>query len=86
MLEQNKDNIQQYSGIYQDLIELLGIQGVNKLYTNFRGQQIVFPMRLYTREYVIDELHNRYNGKNLKALALEFGYSERYLRTLLKEA
>ncbi len=85
MLEQNKVNKQQYSGIYQELIELLGVQVVNKLYCNFRGQQIVFPMRLYTREYVIEELHNRYNGNNLKALALEFGYSERYLRTLLKE-
>lgn len=80
-----RKNNQKYSGIYQDLIDLLGIQAVNKIYTNFKGQQIVLPMRLYTRGYVLNELKRRYNGKNLGLLALEFGYTERYLRTLLKE-
>lgn len=77
---------QKYSGIYQELIDLLGTQAVSKLYSNFRGQQIVLPMRLYTKEYVLNELKRRYDGKNLGILALEFGYTERYLRTLLKDA
>lgn len=74
---------QKYSGIYQELVDLLGIQAVDKLYKNYRGQQVVFPMRLLTRNYVIAQLHKDFDGTNLKALALEYGYTERYLRTLL---
>lgn len=84
---QKKDGkTQQYAGIYQEMTELIGEQAINKLYQNFRGQQIVFPMRLYNKEYVVKELLERYDGANLKQLALEFGYTERYLRTLIKQS
>lgn len=79
----DKKVVQDYSGVYQEMVEILGVQGVNKLYENYRGQQVVFPMRLHTREYVIKEVNKKYDGTNLKALALEFGYSERHLRTML---
>ena len=82
-MDHKKKNEQKYSGVYQELVELFGVQSVHKLYANYRGQQVVFPMRLYTREYVIQELFDRYDGTNLKALALEYGYTERYLRSLI---
>lgn len=48
---QKKDGkTQQYAGIYQEIAELIGEQAINKLYQNFRGQQIVFPMRLYNKD------------------------------------
>lgn len=80
-----KQTESKYAGIYQDLVEMFGISFVHKLYTNYRGQQVVFPMRLYTKEYVVAELLKRYDGHNLKGLALEYGYTERYLHTLLSE-
>ena len=75
---------QRYAGVYQEMVDLFGPQFVAKLYANYRGQQVVFPMRLYTKEYVAEVLKERYDGTNLKALALEFGYTERYLRTIIK--
>lgn len=84
-LVEKNNKTQRYTGVYQELSEILGEQVAKKLYQSFRGQQVVFPMRLYTRDYVKDVLSEQYNGHNLKVLAKEFGYTERYLRTLLKQ-
>ena len=42
-------------------------------------------MRLYKTEFISEEIKRRYNGKNLKELANEYGYTERYLRSFIKK-
>ena len=37
-----------YRGIYKDMIEVLGHDITIKVYENYKGQQITFPMRLYS--------------------------------------
>ena len=34
------------------MVEILGEDIVFKLYKNYRGQQVTFPMKLYSNEYV----------------------------------
>ena len=77
----NKDGLVE---IYGQLVDLVGIENTEKIYYTLRGQQIVFPMRLYKTEFISKEVRRRYNGKNVKELANEYGYTERYLRSFIK--
>lgn len=72
------------NGIYSELEELIGIDGVIKIYSSFRGQQVSFPMRFYSREYVIEEIKANYDGRNVKELAQRFGFSERWVREIIR--
>lgn len=40
-------------------------------------------MRLFSKEYVIRYISERYNGKNIKELARELGYSERWIKQVI---
>ncbi len=72
--------------IYNQLIDIVGIENTEEIYKNLKGQQITFPMRLYRTDYITKMVNENYNGKNLKALAKEYGYTERYLRYLLNKS
>ena len=54
------------------------------LYKNFRGQQVVFPNKLYSSNFTAQKIREEYNGKNAKELALKYGFTERWVRTILK--
>ena len=49
------------------------------------GQQITFPKRLYTKEYVVQETKDITSSAELKKEALKYGYTERRLKQLIKE-
>lgn len=71
-----------FNGIYEEMVQILGIETVKKINKYYKGQQITFPIRLYSKKYVLKRL-SEYNGKNLKALSRELEYSERWLRHLI---
>ena len=70
-------------GIYRELAEIIGVKLTIAVFNELKGQQITFPSRLYERNYVIEEVKTRYNGTNLKELAREFNYTERWIRKLM---
>ena len=51
----------------------------------FRGQQVTFPMRIHLKSYVIEELNNISTVSDIKYLARKLGYSERWIRMLIKK-
>ncbi len=71
--------------IYKEIADIIGPEGSYAIYKSMRGQQVTFPKRLYTTEYVLGEISKCGNNINLQKLALEFDYTERYLRQLIKE-
>lgn len=71
-------------GVYSELAEIAGIEVTEAIYTRLKGQQITFPTRLFKKSYVIKEVNKKYNGANLKELAREFDYSERWIRTFIQ--
>ena len=73
-----------FSGVYQDMVENLGVEVTKRVHKYYNGQQVTFPMRLYSKKYVLERL-KEYDGTNLKALARELGYSERWLRHLIEK-
>ena len=70
-------------GIYKEIADIIGVEATIAIYKELRGQQVTFPTRLYERNYVIKEVNSRYNGTNLKDLAREFDYTERWIRTFI---
>lgn len=75
---------QDYNGIYSDMVEILGEEITHKIYQYYRGQQVSFSMRLYSREYTMNYLQKHYNGKNLRELSRKLGYSERWIKKLIQ--
>lgn len=74
-----------FKGIYKNIVDLLGEEATRKLYKNYKGQQITFPMRLYSKKYVLRVIKDKYNGDNLIELSRELDYSERWMRKLINQ-
>lgn len=71
-------------GVYGEIAEVIGIEATIAIYTQLRGRQISFPTRLYKKSYVVKEVNSKYNGTNLKELARKFNYTERWIRTFIR--
>ena len=67
------------------LANLLGIEAVLKIHSAYRGQQITFPVQLFSKEFLKKQIVDEYNGYNIKQLATKYGYSEKWVRQILKE-
>ena len=74
-----------YNQIYIELCDLIGEEHMSLVYESFRGMQVSFPSRLYIKEYIIQQIKERYDGQNGKELAREFGYTAKYFDQLIIE-
>lgn len=74
-----------FCGIYGDIARILGEECAEKIFENFRGQQITFPMHLYTSNYVAKLALDAKNDFSVKQLAKKYGYSERHLARVIKQ-
>jgi Mor family transcriptional regulator len=70
--------------VYKEIAVLIGLDNAHKIYEYFSGQQITFPVKWLKKEYVAEMVLKRYDGRNLKYLAKEYNYSERWLRQIIK--
>lgn len=73
------------NGAYSELANLLAIEAVLKIHSAYRGQQITFPVQLFSKEFLKKQIVDEYNGYNIKQLATKYGYSEKWVRQILKE-
>lgn len=73
------------NGAYSELANLLGIEAVLKIHSAYRGQQITFPVQLFSKEFLKKQIVDEYNRYNIKQLATKYGYSEKWVRQILKE-
>lgn len=49
MNKESKVEPEDLIGIYSEMAQLIGAEAVTKIYVHFKGQQIAFPTRLYTK-------------------------------------
>ena len=49
-----------------------------------KGLQITFPTRFFSKEYIEKKILEEYDGANVKKLAIKFGYSERWVRSIIR--
>lgn len=82
------ENLRQESlnGIYGELAALIGLESMLQVYLQFKGQQITFPVKLFSKEYTMQQIQVEYNGSNVRELAKKYGYSERWIRELLRQS
>lgn len=73
------------NGIYGELAALIGLESMLQVYLQFKGQQITFPVKLFSEEYTMRQIRAEYNGSNVRELAKKYGYSERWVRELLRQ-
>ena len=74
------------NGVYETIADLVGFDNAVKLYEYFRGNQVNFPTKLFSKEFVLQEAIKNYDGtsESIKRIATKYNYSERTIRKLLK--
>lgn len=66
-----------------EMLAILQFEDVLMIHQAYKGLQVTFPKRLYSKEYVKEKVLQEYNGKNLKELSKRYGYSERWIRQMI---
>ena len=84
----NKENLKsaQLNGAYAEIAALLGVDAALKLHSRYRGTQISFPVELLSREYIFEQINEEYDGTNIRELATKYGYTEKWIRKIVKTA
>lgn len=80
-----KKKYESYSRVYKEMVEILGEEATLKIYENFRGQQVTFPMRLYSKSYVEEYIIKNYNGKNIKEISRNLGYTCNWVQQVINK-
>ena len=73
------------AGVYKEIASIAGVEVAVKIHELFKGQQILFPQKLYSKEYIYDYIRKNYNGSNVRELSKKFGYSDRRIRQIINE-
>ena len=81
VLKENKT--EKFSLVYKEIAELIGEENTVILYNHFKGQQISFPLHLYSVDYIKKCIVEEYNGSNVRELALKYGFTERWVRKII---
>lgn len=84
-MEHNIHAITDFADIYREIAEEISPETAVEIYRLFGGQQILFPKKLYNREYIYHAICQNYNGQNVRELSRRFEYSERQIRRILAE-
>lgn len=85
-IDKNQQKCTTLNGVYETMSEIICFDNVVKLYENFKGSQINFPTRLFSKEFVLEEALKAYDGtsESINLIATKYSYSERTIRKLLK--
>lgn len=68
--------------VYREIADIIGDEKTFELYKGMKGQQITLPKRLYSTDFIISEIIKS-GEKDIRKIALEYDYTEKYLRQLL---
>ena len=74
-----------FAEIYEEIALAAGADTAVAIHKLFKGQQILFPQKLYKKEFIYSYIRQNYNGKNVRELSKMFGYSDRRIRQILSE-
>ena len=84
-IDKNKIKGEYLNGSYSEIANLLGIEAALKLHSKYRGTQIFFPVELFSRDFIVKQIVEEYNGYNVRELATKYGYTEKWIRKILKD-
>lgn len=81
----NDVNVAALQSFYRQLNELVGTEAMLQVWQEFKGTQLTIPLHLYDRKLAGAQVKKLYNGGNARALASQFGYSEKWVRKVAKK-
>ena len=70
--------------VYRDIADEIGVENALVIYNMFRGTQVSFPNRLFSKEHIRNAIISEYDGNNVAQLAQKYNYSERSIWRILK--
>ena len=73
-----------FKGIYAEMSEILGEEIVKIIHKHYKGQQVNFPMKLYSNEYVENYIIENYSEKTVREISRTLGYSDKWVQKLIK--
>lgn len=73
------------NGVYGEFANILGIDAALKIHSVFRGQQVFFPVELFSKEFIRGQIIAEYDGANVRQLATKYGYTEKWVKRIIKE-
>ena len=71
--------------IYLELYELIGRDGMLKLFKYFRGDKIDCPMRLYRPEFIADLAKQTTDRRERAKIARTAGYTVKFIEGMLRK-
>lgn len=74
-----------YNDIYRELSEMIGEATVKKIWNRYRGLNISFPQRLYSRKFTREYIRKNLDRVHPKEMAEELNLTERRVRQIIKE-
>ncbi len=74
-----------FADIYAEIADFAGVDFAITMHDHFKGQQILFPQKLYNKDYIYSYIKQNYNGRNVRELSQKFGLSDRRIRQILNE-
>lgn len=84
-MEKEKIKGEYLNTAYSELANLLGMDAVLKIHAQYKGTQMFFPMELFSREFIAKQIVEEYDGHNIRELATKYGYTEKWVRKILKD-
>ena len=79
-------DINLFHKVYREISEELGVEAALTLHQMFKGTQVNFPVRFLDSKCVKKMIIQEYNGRNIKALAKKYDYSEKSVRRMIRES
>ncbi len=74
-----------FNDIYKEIVNTLGVEAAIKIFNMYKGQQVTFPVHLYSTKRIKNSIVCEYNGYNIKELSKKYDYSEKTIRRIIKD-
>ena len=72
-----------FTGIYREIAKEISVDVAVEMFNLFRGQQVIFPQRLYDQAFIVAYIKENYDGHNIRELSHMFNYSDRRIRQII---
>lgn len=83
-MDENESDL--LNDVYKEISEKLGLDAAIEVYRMFKGQQITFPVHLFSSKRIQKEIIKEYDGSNINILAKKYGYSEKTIRRIIRDS
>ena len=81
----DKKESELFNEVYREISEIMGTDGAIAIFEMYKGQQITFPVHLFSSKRIRKNIVSEYDGTNLRELSKKYGYSEKTVRRIIRE-